>query len=197
MVKALVVYVHPVPDSFVAAMRSTIVEALDASGHSVDLADLYADGFDPLITAREMQQHALTVADRPFVSEWSNRLRACDTLILVYPTWWSAQPAMLKGWFERVWVNGVAFDDRERAHTVVPLLRNINRVIAVTCHGSTRLVNAANGEVGKRFVKRALRLAVGRHCRIEWLALYGMDHADQSDRERFLERLTTRFAKMR
>jgi putative NADPH-quinone reductase len=196
MVSALVVFAHPVPDSFTASMRDSVVGALRSGGHQVDLADLYADGFDPRLTADEHANHRLGVEHKPVAAAWADRLRACDTLVLVYPTWWSAQPAMLKGWFERVWVNGVAVAVHDDGRVPSPLLTNIRRVITVTTHGSSKLVNSLQGEPGKRFVKRALRSAVNRRCRVEWIAFYGNDRSGAQQRTRFLQRVTRRFERM-
>lgn len=197
MVNALVVYVHPVEESFAASVRNSVLAGLQAGHHQVDLADLYADGFDPRLSPDEHAAHRGSVDNKPVAAAWIPRLSACDTLILVYPTWWSAQPAMLKGWFERVWVNGVAIDVHDDGRVPSPKLTNIRRVIAVTTHGSSKLINSLQGEPGKRFVKRALRGAVHRRCRVEWLAFYGMDRADQAARTRFLERVRSRLARMR
>ena len=125
----------------------------------------------------------------------SERLQSCEMLVLVYPTWWGAQPAILKGWFDRVWANGVAYDVHEDGSAPTPRLANVTRVIAITTHGSSKLVNSLQGEAGKRFVKRSLRVAVSRRCRISWLALYGLDRAGASDRERFVRRVSERLAR--
>jgi len=197
MVRALVVYVHPISESFAASVRDRVLEGLRSGGHDVDLADLYAEGFDPRLTAAEHAAHRASVDEKPVAAAWIPRLSACDTLVLVYPTWWSAQPAMLKGWFERVWVNGVAIEVHTDGRVPSPKLGNIRRVVAVTTHGSSKLINSLQGEPGKRFVKRALRGAVHRRCRVEWLAFYGMDTADAHDRARFLDRVSARFSRMR
>ena len=72
--------------------------------------------------------------------------------MLVYPTWWSGQPAMLKGWIDRVWVAGVAWDLPPGANVLRARLRNVRRIVVVTTHGSSKLVNALEGEAGKRTV---------------------------------------------
>ena len=110
----------------------------------------------------------------------------CDTLVLVYPTWWSGQPAMLKGWMERVWVQGVAWDLPEGADRLSPRLQNVRRLVAVTTHGSSKLVNAIEGEAGKRTMTRGLRLMCHRFARTSWIAMYGVDTSTERDRARFL-----------
>ena len=98
-----------VPDSFSAALRDAAVEALTASGHSVELRDLYAEGFDPVLSTYQRAGVFNETARLPEVEHHVAALLRADWLILVYPTWWFGMPAMLKGWFDRVWLPGVAF----------------------------------------------------------------------------------------
>ncbi len=107
--RTLVVYCHPDPQSFTAAVRDRAVSTLRRSGHDVRVTDLYAEGFDPLFSAEERQRH-LEPGPDPSVAHHAADLQWCERLVLIYPTWWSGQPAMLKGWIDRVWVRDVAWD---------------------------------------------------------------------------------------
>ena len=112
-------------------------------------------------------------------------LQWCDALVLVYPTWWSGQPAILKGWFDRVLMNGVAWVLPEGAARIRPLLTNVKRLVVVTTHGSSKFVNALEGESGKRTAFRSVRLMLNRRVRCEWIAMYGVDNATVKQREKF------------
>ncbi len=191
----LVVHCHPDPLSFVSAVRERVVETLHASGHDVRERDLYGEGFDPLFTAGEHERHRQPGVE-PSLAGHADDLRWCDTLVLVYPTWWSAQPAMLKGWFDRVWACGVAWELPEGSSRIRPLLQNVRRIVAVTTHGSSKLVNAVQGEAGKRTVTRSLRLMCHRRCRTSWIALYGVDRSTMEERQRFLQRVERRIARL-
>ncbi|MEZ5247791.1 MAG: NAD(P)H-dependent oxidoreductase [Ilumatobacteraceae bacterium] len=114
--------------------------------------------------------------------------------MLVYPTWWAGQPAMLKGWFDRVWAMGVAWDLPAGTNHIRPLLRNIHTLVAVTSHGSSKWVNAVEGETGKRTMTRALRFACNVRVRTHWIAFYGIDRASDRSRRRFLDRVEERLA---
>ena len=197
MVKALVVYAHPCEDSFVAEVRRRVLDGIEQSGGAADLVDLCAEGFDPRLTAAEHAAHRGDPSTKPVAAAMAPRLAACDTLVLVYPTWWSGQPAILKGWFERTWVNGVAYRFDGDTGPPEPALTNIRRVIVVTTHGSSKWINAIEGESGKRFVKRALRGSVGLRCRVEWLALYDIDRSTADDRRRYLDKVGRRFRALR
>ena len=190
----LVVYCHPDPTSFTAAVRDVVVDALSGRGHDVRVRDLYGEGFDPRFSADERRTH-LHAGPHPSMSDHADELHWCQHLVLVYPTWWSGQPAMLKGWMDRVWVRGVAWElksDRVKAR-----LTNVRRITAVTTHGSSKWVNMLEGEGGKRTATRSLRAVCHRFARTAWIAMYGMDTASQADRDAFLRRVRSKLSRVR
>ena len=195
MTRALVVYCHPSDESFVAAARDRAMAGLAAAGAEVRLTDLYADGFDPAFSATERANHLVAGTD-PTIGSYADDLRWCDTLVLVYPTWWSGQPAMLKGWIDRVWVNDVAWTLPDGANRLRPGLHNMRRLVAVTTHGSSKLVNMIEGESGKRTLTRSLRSMCHPFARTTWLAMYGIDNASDDERARFLDRVERRMARL-
>ena len=195
MTKALVVYCHPSEQSLVAAVRDRVVTGLTAGGAEVRLTDLYADGFDPAFSASERANHLEPGTD-PSIASHADDLQWCDTLVLVYPTWWSGQPAMLKGWMDRVWVSGVAWTLPDGANRLRPGLRNVRRLVAVTTHGSSKFINMVEGESGKRTLTRSLRTMCHPLARTTWLALYGIDNASVDQRTAFLDRVERRLSRL-
>lgn len=123
--QVLLVYAHPEPASFNGALRDTAVATLTAAGHTVTVSDLYAQGFDPVagpadVTVRSNPQafnlgleqlqavkHGTLAAD---VQAEFTKLMAADLLLLQFPLWWFSLPAILKGWIDRVFVFGGAYD---------------------------------------------------------------------------------------
>jgi len=126
---ALIVLAHPEPRSFNAALKDTAAATLERAGHTVEVSDLYAEGFDPvegpdkytrrrepdrfapLVEQREAWQSETLPAE---VRREIGRLERADLLILQFPLWWHAQPAILKGWFDRVFVSGGLYTSRMR-----------------------------------------------------------------------------------
>ena len=121
---ALVVHAHPEPRSFCSALKDTAVEQLSAAGCEVTLSDLYAQGFRPDLSAEdftsrengaflrpmEEQAHGVTTGTlAPEVAREVERLRSANLVVFTAPMWWFSVPAMLKGWFDRVLVNGYAY----------------------------------------------------------------------------------------
>ena len=186
--RALVVHCHPDPASFTAAARDRVVAALTGRGDEVRVTDLYAADFNPVLSATERRRH-LEPGPDPSVADHAADLQWCEHLVLVYPTWWSGQPAMLKGWIDRVWVRDVAFDLPSESSRVHARLRNVRRITVVTTHGSSKFVNAIEGEAGKRMITRTLRAVCHPLVRTRWIALYGLDTASERERVAFLDRI--------
>lgn len=123
--RVLIVYAHPEPTSFSGVMKDLAVETLSAAGHSVTVSDLYAQGFNPVAGVHDFthradparldlgaeQAHAAqTSGFAPDVQAEIDKLMAADFLLLQFPFWWYSVPAMLKGWIDRVFAYGLAYD---------------------------------------------------------------------------------------
>lgn len=186
--RVLVVHCHPDPESLVAAAKDRVLVGLARSEHDVRFTDLYAEGFEPRMSSDERRTHA-EPGVAPALQRYADDLAWAEALVLVYPTWWSGQPAMLKGWIDRVWVSGVAWELPEGANILRPLLTNIRRIVVVTTHGSPKYMNALEGETGKRVAFRAIRAMCSKRTRTTWCAIYGLDRADAAKRRAWLDRV--------
>lgn len=193
--RVLVVHCHPNPGSLVAAAKDRVLAGLTTRRNEVRLVDLYADGFDPAMTAHERRTHK-DPGIAPELQGYADDLAWAEALVLVYPTWWSGQPAMLKGWFDRVWVAGVAWELPEGANIIRPLLTNIRRIVVVTTHGSPKYLNALEGEAGKRVAFRSIRAMCSKRTRTTWCAIYGLDTADEAKRVAWLGRVERTAARL-
>lgn len=199
--KVLVLHAHPSEASFVSHLRDVVLEELVGHGHEVRHHDLVSEGFDPVFSADERLTHTGDADEKllrhPELGVHVDDLRWCDALVLVYPTWWSGQPAVLKGWFDRVLMCGVAWRLPDGASRIEPLLTNVRRMLVVTTHGSSKWVNMLQGEPGKRTALRSVRLMFGARCRTSWIAAYGMDRADAAERLRFENRVRHLLSRLR
>ncbi|MFK8022500.1 MAG: NAD(P)H-dependent oxidoreductase, partial [Ilumatobacter sp.] len=191
--RVLVVYCHPLDDGFIPEAHRRVLAGLAAAGAEVRDRDLYREGFDPELTADEHRTHVEPGVVDELVGH-AEDLRWCDTIIFVYPTWWSGQPAMLKGWMDRVWASGVAWELPDGANRLRPTLRNVRRLVAVTSHGSAKRINALQGEGGKRTLFRSLRTMCHPLTRCTWLAYYGIDAEQTARQDAFLDAIPDRIA---
>lgn len=191
--RALVVYCHPRSDSFTAAVRDLVLDKLGAAGADVRLVDLYARGFDPVLSADELARYENCDSNTQGIEGDVADLRWCDTLIFVYPTWWYGLPAMLKGWLDRVLVPGVAFlmPDRENA-TIKPGLQHITRLGVFTTCGASFWLTRFVGAPGRRTLLRGVGLLCAPRCRTAFAAHYLMDSSTDRSRARHLARVGAR-----
>lgn len=188
-VNTLVVVCHPKPESLTRAGLERLLAGLESAGQPVRVLDLDAEHFDPRLTRFEVVNHLGRPEDRPDLAHHVEALRWATRLVLVHPTWFSGQPARLKGWFDRVWMHGVAFDLPPGANRIRGRLANITEIVVVTTTGSSRLVNFVQGDAGRVRVRRNLRALCHWRCRTRWIALHRVDQADHATRREWLDRL--------
>src|SRR5947207_8561892 len=184
--RVLVLYAHPLADSFAAALHQAVVTALRRGGHEVDDCDLYAEGFDPVLDAAERRAYNTPDPDLSGVAEHVTRLKAAEAVVLCFPTWWYGMPAILKGYFDRVWAQGVAFRLPEGGGAILPALTNIRKFWVVTTYGSPWwLVLVLRNPVRAVLLGGLARLC-GRGVRTRFLALYNIDAASRERCAAFL-----------
>lgn len=118
---ALIVHCHPESRSFNAALTEVAGQTLERLGYAVDIADLYREGFDPVEGPRHYADRADPETFSPLIEQRAAssagtlpsdvrdhlaRLERADLVVFQFPIWWHGPPAILKGWMDRVFVNG-------------------------------------------------------------------------------------------
>lgn len=190
--RILAVYCHPLPTSYAAALKDAALAALARAGHEVRLIDLYAEGFDPVLSPLERERY-LTDGDANVagVARHVEALRWCEGLLFVFPTWYFGPPAMLKGWLERVWLPGVTFRvPRFKGDKQGPLTQHVRWLGVITTSGSPWWWLKVLGDPGRRLFTRGLRALFAPRCKVQWLQLYSMNNTTADDRTRFLARVS-------
>lgn len=157
MVSTLIVQAHPLDESYNAALLQRVRAGVAASGE--------------LYTVRRIGSGEL-----PEVGD----VQGCRRLVLVYPTWWGGQPAMLLDWLQQML--------RARA------FGSVSRLQAATTHGSSHLVNLMQGEWGRRFLAERVAAACRPRTKLEWHALYKIDRRTPIECTDFLDRTEAFFA---
>jgi NAD(P)H dehydrogenase (quinone) len=192
--RVLVLYAHPNPQSYGAALHAAVVEELRRAGHEVDDCDLYAERFDPVLTTAErVGYHDLGTNQAP-VADHVARLQRAEMLVIVTPVWNFGWPAILKGYFDRVFLPGVSFvmqDGKVRG-----ALTNIRRLVVVTTYGGSRWRALLVGDPPRRIATRVLNAVTGFKARISYLAHYDMNRSTDATRRAFLARVRQAVAKL-
>lgn len=171
---------HPRPGSFNGFLARRARDVLEEMGHVVFFHDLYAEGFNPVLSASEM--------DRGFsfdetVLAHGRELAASSGLVVVHPDWWGGPPAMLKGWLDRVMRPGVAYEYEGSEHlekTKIPLLTGKKGLVFCTSNG-------AAGGSPQLLQKLWVEVVMG-YCGMEGrcIVLNNTFHADNSQRRGFI-----------
>jgi NAD(P)H dehydrogenase (quinone) len=192
--RVLVLFAHPVPESYGAALHAAVVEELRSAGHEVDDCDLYCEGFDPVLTAQERRGYHDTASNTLPVSADVARLRRAEALVVVAPVWNFGWPAILKGYFDRVFLPGVSF--RLENGKVSGALTNIRRLMFVTTYGGDRWRALVVGDPPRRIATRVLNAVTGFRAKIDYLAHYDMNRSTDATRAAFLARVRAAVANL-
>ncbi len=104
--KILVVLGHQNPKSYNQAIVQTAIDEMKQLGHEVIFHDLYAEGFDPILTQEELDSEKPT---DPVVLQHIDETLSADGIMIVHPNWWGQPPAILKGWVDRVLRQGMVY----------------------------------------------------------------------------------------
>jgi NAD(P)H dehydrogenase (quinone) len=185
--RILVLFAHPVEDSFNAAIHRTAVETLRAAGHEVDDCDLYAEGFSPVLTREERIGYHDIATNRAPVAGYVERLLWAEALVVVTPVWNFGFPAILKGFFDRVFLPGVSF--RMENGKVKPALQNIRKLAGLTTYGGDRIRAFLAGDPPRKIFTRVLRAVIAPLAPVVYVAHYDMNRATPATRAAHLARV--------
>jgi len=192
--RALVVFCHPVPDSFNAAIRDAVLRGLAKAGHEIDLLDLYAEHFDPVMGEQERRNYHQPGKNILPIADDLARVKRADALVFVFPTWWYGPPAMLKGWLDRVLIPFETFGMPEPLRPLERRLTNIRHIAAVSTLGSPWYWWLWIGQPGRRIVLNGVGGIIHPKARQLWMALHNMDSTSEAKCAAFLTRVEGRFA---
>lgn len=185
--RVLLLHSHPVESSYGAALHKQTCESLQKTGHEVDDCNLYAEGFDPVMSRHDRMVYHDYPENTKLVSAYCDRLKAAEALVIVTPVWNFGFPAMLKGYFDRVWLPGISFELVDSK--VQSRLRHIRKLGAVLTYGATPFRAWVAGNPPKKIIKRVIRAQISLTAPVTFLAHYNMNEATQETRTRFLEKV--------
>jgi NAD(P)H dehydrogenase (quinone) len=192
--RVLVVHAHPVETSFNRALFTAAVDALGQAGHEVDALNLYDENFQAVMSRDErLEYHDIPENITPAIKPYVDRLRAAEGLVFVHPVWNYGYPAILKGYFDRVFVPGVSFvlegGNGKDKGKLVPALKNIKKVAYVTTYGGDRLRTILMGDPPRRLARRWAWVMFGTLMPPIYLALYDMNNVSPIQLEGFIAKV--------
>ncbi len=171
--KVLLVIAHPMDTSLNHLLAAVAEATLRKAGHDVDRLDLNGEHFDPVLSPEERAAYYGSSGVGDSLHSMQCRLQHAEALVLVFPTWWFSMPAILKGWFDRVWFPGIAFD---HGTPIKPLLTSLRTCLVVTTLGSPWWVDwLVMWRPVARVLRRGVLLACAPQAKFRMLSLHSAE----------------------
>jgi len=188
----LVILAHPYTKSYCHALFERVVLTLEQAGHSVDRLHLDQEEFDPIMRSSDLAGYAKGHIADPTISAYQARIDAAQQLVFVFPIWWEVMPALLKGFIDKVFTKGWAYQASKLG--VKGNLGHIQRAVIVSTMNTPKW--AYRWLFGDA-VQRALARGTLRKCgvrKVEWVALSPVSHVSDAKRQDWLDHVASRFA---
>ena len=183
-----IVYANPNPCSFNHSILESITTLLTDNGRDYNVIDLYADGFDPVLSKADLENAMHGKATDSLTERYQKMMRNTGSMIFIFPIWWGMMPAMIKGFIDKVFMKGIIYDTSPEG-AILPML-NVEpcTIITTSQEDSETLSNFFNGV----FIPQVLN-PVGIN-RVTWLNCDNVENADDSLRKAFVDEILMRVA---
>ena len=188
--KNLILFAHPNPASFSAGVKEAVSELLKSQGEEVIVRDLYGINFEPRLSAQDFQSFQQGNIPADIASE-QGFISQSDRIIIIFPTWWSGMPAILKGYIDRVLSYGFAY--KMGANEPEALLKGKKAVI-ITPQGTPAEIYEPNGFYKSFEVTQDI--GIFNYCGIEvskHFNLAAVTSVDDATRKSYIEQVTSFF----
>ncbi|GGK76067.1 NAD(P)H-dependent oxidoreductase [Amphritea balenae] len=190
----LVVLAHPLENSLCKYLANKTINHLKNKGYQVTVKDLYSEGFNPVLSKPERESYYREQFDENQVKSDIEQLKQAESLVLIFPTWWFGFPAILKGWFDRVWAPGHAYDHASDYGPIKQRLDNLKEMKVVTTLGSPWWVDTF---ILRKPIKKVLKLALlgacTTNCKFKMLSLYKSEKLNKEKIDNFVGKIESKF----
>jgi len=170
------------------------IDHLKTKGYKVTIKNLYEEKFNPVLTQSERKSYYEKQFNIELISSDIEQLKNIESLILVFPTWWFGFPAILKGWFDRVWAPGYAYDHASDYGPIKQRLNNLKEMKVVTTLGSPWWVDTF---ILRKPVQKVLKIALlgacTTNCKFKMLSLYNSEKLTTEKIEKFVSKIESQF----
>lgn len=187
MMESLIVIAHPWDGSYNHSLLESVTALLKAKGDRVEILDLNKDGFNPVMTAKDLNLFRRGGYADPLAEEYVYKVKRADHIIFIYPIWWYGEPAILSGFIQKVFLKGHVYTDGDKS--IIPLLKGKKATIITTAALSKSELLAFGDPINKRMINGVLRM-VGIND-VTWF--HNSDLGKEQSHERFKEQLTAHF----
>lgn len=182
--KVTIVFAHPWTGSLSQAILDITLNNLRGAGHEVTMIDLYRDGFNPVMSEKDLSLYSQGKSADPMVDKYNAILDATEKIIFIFPVWWYDMPAIMRGFLDKVMLPGSAYTPKpDGLHPV----RNIREtVILTTASASIEALTGKFGDpVGGTIIAATFR-AIGFN-NAKWHNLGGVNTKSRDEIAQYLE----------
>jgi NAD(P)H dehydrogenase (quinone) len=184
--KYLIIYAHPNPKSFNHAIMETISEELKKKKKEFKVRDLYKIGFNSALSTKDLSAIQNGVVPKDIKKE-QNYISKADTIVFIFPIWWSSMPAILKGYIDRVFSLKFAYDITEDG--VFGLLKG-KKVFLVSTTGASKVDNEKMGAF--KMMNMSIDMAIFQFSGMKVIGhkyFSSVPYVSQQDRKKMLKEL--------
>jgi putative NADPH-quinone reductase len=190
----LVVLAHPLSSSLCCHLAEEMIKHMEEKGYEITVKDLYKESFNPILTKNERTSYYEKEFNTSELKDDISQLEKAETLVLIFPTWWFSFPAILKGWFDRVWAPGYAYNHASDLGAITPCLLNLKEVKIVTTLGAPWWVDFfVLRKPVKKVLKYALLGACTKNCKFQMLSLYNSETLTEEKVSKFIKKIKSTF----
>ncbi|HHW36692.1 MAG TPA: flavodoxin family protein [Bacillales bacterium] len=183
-----IVFAHPWKESYNAAIFRQIKNALNDKNQGYEIIDLYADGFNPIMSKQELTEFSKGKTMDPLVEKYQSILKKTDHLIFIFPVWWNDVPAMIKGFLDKVFIKNFAYEDTKTG--IKGHLNNIKKATVINTGKAPKwyLQFLGGNAIKGVFINNTLK-SIGIKKR-EWLYLGLVNKTTTEKRNKFLNKVS-------
>lgn len=194
--KVVIVFNHPYDGSYCHAILHAVISGLRKANHDVDVIHLDKEGFNPVMTARDLKAFTERRPVDPKVIEYKQRIGESGHLVFIFPIWWELMPAMTKGFIDKVIFPGVAYDYKPNGF-MTPRFPNIKGVTLITTMNTPAFIyRLIFGNAIRKAFFTGTFWKTGYKNR-KWLSLNMVKSVSDKKRKKWLTDIERRFAKLR
>ncbi len=180
--------------SYSAALLAAVMKGLRSNDHSVDLIDLHTDGFNPVMSASDLASWRQKQTSDPLAADYQQRLMAADHIIFIFPIWWEGMPALMKGFFDKVFVKGIVYAETKPGRPFKCLLPRLRGVSLLTVMSTPTFVYRwFLGNPIAKMVFRGTFRKMGVNA-LKWYNYSGMENRSLKQRQSRLAKTEQTFA---
>lgn len=185
--KTAIIYAHPYEGSFNHSVFLEVQKLLKNQGKEIDIFDLYEDGFDPVMRKEDLKLFSKGQYADELAKSYVERLRSADELVIIFPIWWYGEPAILKGFYDKVFLKGWTYEEKD--HRLVGVLPIKKATILTTASIDKTTFSYLGNPIENVLAKGTLGM-IGIE-NVEWIhcpTVY-----DESSRLKYLEEIKKHF----